>query len=573
MATIDELFPVKNTQQQSGTTIDELFPVKQPEQEPQEQFSPMEGIVGGLENTLSAATGAGAEIAGGIAGLLSMPFTGSDAGDIVNTVSDALTYQPRTEAGQAIQQKVAETLSPVGEWISEKPGDYFFELAQSPQFKMASALNPQLKPLADNPEVMGAMGATAIPAALELIGLKGAKRIKTKADVKRVLADEIAAGNRNIDNIFKTLDAGGKLTSNPAAKKIASLFPDEIKGKQGAILVERMNPATRQQFNKMLDVVENQRMRGPEYAMDNRATNVVGESIARRVKALTRVREQASKKIGRALDKIGDQDVNIQQPAQDFLEKMQEAGVQFSADQGGNIVSNFDNARLNLGDVMPKQRFDQVVNMMRNGSMTAKEAHDFKRFIREFVSYDTAGLPQVGAKQSKIFSDAIKSLSTDIGNQIKDISPDYAKANQVYESIADPLNKVSRQLKDMGLETDIGEAKLGQLAKRIGTNYSSKAQITDMIDSIDKGLSANNIKFKDNIKQQVAALDMLDDMFNTSKSESPFGFKAGIEGGTRAAAGDKMALLQMADNAVKKLREKDFNEKMKVLRATTKTGK
>lgn len=573
MATIDELFPVKNNQQQSVATIDELFPVKQPEQQTQEQFSPMEGIVGGLENTLSAATGAGAEIAGGIAGLLSIPFTGSDAGDIVNTVSDALTYQPRTEAGQAIQQKVAETLSPVGEWISEKPGDYFFELAQSPQFKMASALNPQLKPLADNPEIMGAMGATAIPAALELIGLKGAKRIKTKADAKRVLADEIAAGNRNIDNITQMLDANGKLTSNPAAKKIAGLFPDEIKGKQGAILIERMNPATRQQFNKMLDVVENQRMRGAEYAMDNRATNVVGESIARRVKSLTRVREQASKKLGRALDKIGDQDVNIQQPAQDFLQKMEEAGVQFSADQGGNIVSNFDNARLNLGDVMPKQRFDQVVNMMRNGTMTAKEAHDFKRFIREFVSYDTAGLPQVGAKQSKIFSDAIKSLSTDIGNQIKDISPDYAKANQVYESIADPLNKVSRQLKDMGLETDVGEAKLGQLAKRIGTNYSSKAQITDMIDSIDQGLSANNIRFKDNIKQQVAALDMLDDMFNTSKNESPFGFKAGIEGGTRAAAGDKMALLQMADNAVKKLREKDFNEKMKVLRATTKTGK
>lgn len=571
MATIDELFPVRNTQQPAAASIDELFPVKQPEQ-PEQELMPRDYAIGGAENVLSAVTGAGAEIAGGIAGLLSMPFTGSDAGDVVESVSDALTYQPRTEAGQAIQQKVAETLSPVGEWISEKPGDYFFELAQSPQFKMASALNPLLKPLADNPEVMGAMGATAIPAALELIGLKGAKRIKTKVDAKKMLANEIAEGNRNIDNITKTLDANGKLISNPAAKKIAGLFNDEIKGKQGAILIENMNPATRQQFNKMLDVVENQRARGAEYAMDNRATNVVGESIARRVKALNRVREQASNKLGRALDKVGNERVDVSQPAQDFLQKMEEAGVQFSADQGGNIVSNFDNARLNLGDVMPQQQFDKVVNMLKAGEMTAKEAHDFKRFVREFVSYDSPGLPQVGTKQSKILSDSIKSLSTDIGNQVKEISPEYAKANQVYESIADPLNKVSKQLKDMGVDTDIGEAKLGHLAKRIGTNYTSKAQITDMINSIDQGLSANNIKFKDNIKQQVAALDMLDEMFNTSKTESPFGFKAGIEGGTRVAAGDKMALMQMADNAVKKLREKDFNEKMKVLRATTKTG-
>lgn len=535
----------------------------------QPEFNMADRHIGTMENILSMGTGAVGEIAGGLAGLLSLPFKGAQAGDVVNQVSQALTYSPRTEAGKYAQQQIGEALTPIGEAITTKPGDFFFEAAKSPAFMAAAQTIPGAEIIANNPQAAGAFGASVIPATLELLGVKGARQIKTAKDARQLLAREIADGNRNIDNITQTLDAGGNLVKNPNAKRLASLIPDDVKGKQAAVLIENMNDTTKRQFNRMLDIVENQRNLGAEYAMDNRVNTIVGGEIANRIRDLERIRKKAGSQLDSALNKIGDSPVDVTDAGNNFFSKLQEAGVSFSRNENGALVSNFDNAMLNLGDVLSKQNFDKMINMLGEGQMTAKQAHEFKRYIREFVSYDK-GMQPVGAPQSKIVSSAIKELSADVNSKISELSPEYAQANARYQTVADPLNNVQKQLKGMNIDDDIATAKLGDLAKRIGTNYTSRQQIIDMIDSIDAGLADNGIQYKGNIKQMVAALDMLDEVFQTSRSESPFGFKAGIESGTRMAAGDKMAAVQAIDNAIKKLKDKDFNDRMRILRAATK---
>lgn len=58
-------------------------------------------------------SGALAEPVAGIAGLASLPFVGSEAGDVVRRVREALTYTPKTPEGQATIQALAKQLEPI----------------------------------------------------------------------------------------------------------------------------------------------------------------------------------------------------------------------------------------------------------------------------------------------------------------------------------------------------------------------------------------------------------------------------------------------------------------------------
>ena len=114
-------------------------------------------IVGAAETGLSAVTGAIAEPAAGLAGIAGSVLPGEEGqgADWVESAREALTYQPKTEAGQDISKAVGEVVQPVAEVVegAEKAlGDAVFDATG---------------------EAWLAAGATAIPAAvLEFLGVK-----------------------------------------------------------------------------------------------------------------------------------------------------------------------------------------------------------------------------------------------------------------------------------------------------------------------------------------------------------------------------------------------------------------
>lgn len=102
-------------------------------------------------------SGALAEPIAGVAGIASIPFKGSEAGDIVRRVREALTYQPKTPEGEQALRSIAETLSPLTsalESAEKAAGEFGYE-----------ALGP----------VGGAIGETLPTLAGELIGAAAAR--------------------------------------------------------------------------------------------------------------------------------------------------------------------------------------------------------------------------------------------------------------------------------------------------------------------------------------------------------------------------------------------------------------
>jgi hypothetical protein len=114
-------------------------------------------IIGGAENLLSFLTGAAAEPISGYVGMAAGP-------DAVGATQKALTYQPRSESGKQIQEGVGEALAPVGEAITG-----------AEDFLGGAALEATGSP------AVAAAAATIPTAAMELLGLKGARKAKRAA--------------------------------------------------------------------------------------------------------------------------------------------------------------------------------------------------------------------------------------------------------------------------------------------------------------------------------------------------------------------------------------------------------
>ena len=129
----------------------------------QEQSSFSDQAVGVAENIGSLVSGAIAEPIAGIAGLAQSinPFADEGAGaEAVSATRDALTFKPRTDTGQSQQQAIGETLAPVGKALSSAEkflGEETLSLTGSP--------------------ALASMAHSLPTAALELIGLKGSKRL------------------------------------------------------------------------------------------------------------------------------------------------------------------------------------------------------------------------------------------------------------------------------------------------------------------------------------------------------------------------------------------------------------
>ena len=135
----------------------------------QEEPSIIDSAVGVAENIGSIASGMVAEPVAGIAGVAQSlnPFADKGAGArAVSTVRDILTLQPETEKGKEYQKSIGEALQPVEQALSDVEsflGDKTLELTGSPALAAAAHSLPT--------------------AALELIGLKGSKNIRTPKEI------------------------------------------------------------------------------------------------------------------------------------------------------------------------------------------------------------------------------------------------------------------------------------------------------------------------------------------------------------------------------------------------------
>ena len=600
MATIEEIdAEIARRERLSAIDAEIARRAQQPQQEPTSLQQAGQALaqapanqLGVLENVAAIASGAIAEPVAGIAGVAQAinPFADPGAGvEAVQGVREALTFQPRTEAGQAQQQALGQGAQAVSEFVnrnvlapnlaslpfvsSENAAERFEAIAQggtgaAGQAVLESTGSPLLATLT---EILPTASA-------EIIG--GAKALKSVRNsrimARNVIAKEIEAGNINAGNIAKTLDAQGELITNPSLKKAIQLMGDDDSAYSAAINFEKMNDATRSQVNKMLDVVKGNKVSGdPTQIIENRPVNVIGQSLANRVKKLDSIKKKASSDVGKIINSdIGQKQINTTNARNNFVNALRESDIDVGFDADGNLIADTSRTLANTGEVLSDAKLNNVLKRLQSGNMTAKDAHRLKRNVRELVSFDAAA--PGAARVSAEIENTVKNLGTDLNAEISNVSPAYKRANQKFSDSIDVLKEVDRMLgKRLMVGDELAESKLGALSKRIGTNLASREDVIAMVEGVDSALNKRGIRPKDNIKQQVAALADLEKIFKVESEQAPFGFQARIAEGAGEAALSGGASLQRDAvmgiiNKFRSMNKLEFDDKMKALRALSK---
>ena len=521
----------------------------------EKDFTAREQLVAGLETAgtlvTGATTGAGGFLLGSLGGAIGELTGLLDEGQGYKLAEDAaaaLTFTPKTEAGQQLIKEIAEPLSALP------------------------------------PVIMGAPQVITLPTAKALTasskaaskGIGAVKRVAQNASAtKKVLADEIAAGNINTGNIAKTLDADGTLITNPKTKAAMGLIDNKEAAYSAAINFELMNPSTKSQASKALNVIEeNYRSGDPVKIMENRPAKVVGESLANRALKLNKVKQKASNSIKTLIEgDFGSTSIGTQKPLSSFINELSEAGIPVN-DNKGKLSVDLSESIINLNEVMTEPKLNIILNKLNKGNITAKESHRLKRQLNEAVSYDPQAVGTT--KVSKEIESAVKNLSSALNESMREASPIYKKANERYSNVIDALKSADKMLgNNIMIGDDLAASKLGSLAKRIGTNLASKEQVYDLIDSLDTAIAKSVPKKdrpQDDIRRQVAFLADLEKIFNVESAQSPFGFQSRIaQGALEAATGSPTGVMAETGKFVldrfRAMSKQDFNDKMKATRS------
>lgn len=176
-----------------------------------------------LEGGLSIATGAIAAPIAGIAGVTVPALASGKSADVVKTVQDALTYQPRSDLGKKIVETAGAIVEPVGK-VAEAAGRKTLEATGSPE--LATAADTAVQTLI--PPGVGAV-AGGVKA-----GLKGTARSLMNSAVKPMWKDlKTGDAAKAIDTL---LDEGVSPTPSGMAKlrEKIDLLNDQIKDKISA---------------------------------------------------------------------------------------------------------------------------------------------------------------------------------------------------------------------------------------------------------------------------------------------------------------------------------------------------
>lgn len=495
-----------------------------------------EQAIGAGEAALTLATGATGGALGfaagsleGIVGELTGRLQPGKGLEEAQALASALTFAPRTEAGQDIVSDIGETLGVLPPVLGATP--------------LAT-----LKPLLSGKSITD-------------------KVLKSSRAKRQLLADEIRKGNPNIELVTKALDDSGQIITSPASKRAVKVLGGDHVAKGTVSVIENMSTASKGKLGKMLDNIERGR-REPLFGDANRPSNTLGESILDRVVAVNKINDKAGKSIGKTADSLKGTNVDIGSVNNNFFNELKNLGVTFTRADDGWVTPDFSRSKFKGGS---KQEMTVLINDLLDGSPAFDVAHKLKRTIRDNIDFESGvgGVGQVKGDSKQL----LKTLSSGIDEVLDATSPKYKKANESFAKTIKLKNDFDKLLgKDIDLSNpEAAAAILGNKAMRVDSNAPTGIAINKLFLNADDVLGGFKVRFKDDIPSLRHITNKLNDAFKLSPANS---LKGNIVSGGLDVAEAVSGVTGAARVAAKKLsqiKDPDFNKKLRAFKSLINT--
>ena len=549
-----------------------------------------QGMLGLGETALTMGTGAVSSVGAGLAGLASLPFVGVDqSADIVRSIQEAGTYQPRTEAGKTILGAVAKPFETLERGMSNV-GGAVTEYTGSPALGTAAYVAPDI--------VATLFGLKAFQ------NLKGGTVLKQGGVPTRELMDALNQHNIVYSELSPAAQAAipdvaprTMLGTSSTPKAVESALVKEIQegGRQRGLakytasqrekLVadELANEAIRQQFAegdvqmiktsspatqaKMLQMLKNREAIAANSANDIllRPSNIVGDSAAERLKFIAQKSTSARKELNDiAKTNLKGKPFDVAPIEQTFLTSLDELGVGFKM-VDGKPVFNF-NGSIIQADRSSQRVLKDLAGLMADstkGAPDALRAHNLKRQIDALVDYQKT--PQKGLTQSG--ENILKDVRRALNDALRTSDPDYARVNDIISQSLQLFDQLdSATASKITVKKTLSDSRgMGTELRKLFSNYQSRQDLDVAIRAMDdlakkfastsesrqvgpylggpRAMTAPN--FNDSIVDLARFANVLDDKFGTVAKTSfegagaravKFGMQAAQGGVTQAAA-------------------------------------
>lgn len=524
---------------------------------PAQERGLLEQIGGGLETAAAVGSGILAEPISGIAGIGAAVLPdvltgGADPGDVVRAAQEAFTFRPRSEAGQEQAQALGELVAPIGEALqgTEKAlGDFAFELTGSPAAAATAATIPTaileglglgaLRKLRRGTKLLDDTGAPTkeLKSALDKEGLvfenltpETKAKIPAVADpnlipggevkgvAEQAVIDQINSGGRDA-GLAKFEVKGNRIKADKLAEKASAQgFED------GFIqAVKTAQPGSRRAMAEMLEMTE--RIKGNQrLALDFRPTNVVGESVSKR---LTFIRDTADV-ARRELNQIADNQmagvpmdpapiVNSLRTALDNLDVTVSPGP-------GKPELTFEGSLISKDRTSQRVIKDLVDLMAEGGQPDALRFHKMKRQLDNMIDFrkkSAGGLSEAGRN-------VLKTIRFDLNDNLRQANPDYARVN---DTLSEALTTFDDIQDIAGKKINIfgkgSTAALGQEMRKLMSNVKTRVPLENALQQIDDTAANFGGRFDDDVRDLALFARSIEDRFGAVAKTS---FKGEIEG-------------------------------------------
>jgi hypothetical protein len=288
-----------------------------------------------------------------------------------------------------------------------------------------------------------------------------------------------------------------------------------------------------------------------------RPYDIVGDTMADRLKYVNRVKNKAGKELETAANELKGKAVDFSPAINRFVTNLQEMGVTV----GQNIDSpDFTVGRLGVslrgsdieGDPASRRLLETIFKRMSTDTPDAYAVHRAKRFIDNQVEF--------GKKTEGLVGDTervVKALRFDLNNVLRDFSENYAMANTKYSEAIGALDDLRSVVgAKVNLEGENVDKALGQESRKLLSNYQSRVTMIDALDNLERTARKYGFQANDSITNQVIVANEIDRMFGTVAETSIKGImeQAGRTGIEVAQGGVRQAAMDLAAGVLEKVR-------------------
>ncbi len=345
---------------------------------------------------------------------------------------------------------------------------------------------------------------------------KPAKKINpTQAKI----AEEIKAGTADVDLVKKMVDQSGNVVKDKKAIETIKQGFDE-----GVIAtVKGSSPTDKRRMAQMIDKLEKGK-KNARYAAENRPADAVGESLLKQVDFIRKNNTDAGKQLSRVASKLKGEKVDINTAVNSFIKDAEGMGVSFN----DNFVPDFTGSTIETISPAKKLIKDITLKIRRNPNPDAFDAHQFKKFIDENVTFGKSA-KGLGGKTEAIAKKLRSGVNESLGDSFlayKEANTRFADTISVLESIQDASGS------KVNLFGPNSEKALGTVLRRLMSNTQSRVNLIDSIKDIKYVSQKYGGSFDDDILSQMLFADELDSMFGTAGRTT---FAGQVQRGTKRA--------------------------------------